>query len=250
MPLPTQPTPPRFNLEEIRILLYGVSKVGRSTFASQFPNALFLASDPGLSALNVYQQPIRSWLEFLTACGEIVNGNHQFKTIVLDKVDILYNQCCEHFYNKFEIVHESDLGFGKGWAIIRNEFYRALLKLCHMPYGLILISDAQEEEVKTRTGTITRMAPGLQKAVRQMVVGLMDLILYCDLEPDGSGGYRRVIRPKLSPEQVGGDRFVLPGMIDLSYKALVEAFKSGADTKMEPAKVDTTKNDTTKARNT
>ena len=69
--------------------------------------------------------------------------------------------CAEHVCQKFKIEHESDLGFGKGYALINNEFYRVLNKLSLLPHGLILISHSQEKELETRTGKLTRVVPTL-----------------------------------------------------------------------------------------
>ena len=52
MPLPTAKTPPKRSLSDVSILLYGPSKIGKSTFASQAPDAIFLATEPGLNALD------------------------------------------------------------------------------------------------------------------------------------------------------------------------------------------------------
>ena len=51
MPLPTAKTPAKRSLSDVSILLYGPSKIGKSTFASQAPNAIFIATEPGLNAL-------------------------------------------------------------------------------------------------------------------------------------------------------------------------------------------------------
>ncbi len=53
--------------------------------------------------------------------------------------------------------HESDLGYGKGYALVNNEFHRVLTKLAHLPYGLVLISHAQEIEIETRTGRLSEV---------------------------------------------------------------------------------------------
>ncbi len=96
MPLPTAKTPPKRSLSNVSILLYGPSKIGKSSFASQAPDAIFLATEPGLNALEVYQQPIGSWPDFLDACAELAKGKHPFKTVVIDTIDILYRLCADH----------------------------------------------------------------------------------------------------------------------------------------------------------
>jgi hypothetical protein len=88
MLLPTAKTPPKASLSDYTVLVHSRPKAGKSEFCSHADNALFLATEPGLNALEVYQVPITSWDDFLAACGEIAAGNHPFKTIVIDTVDL------------------------------------------------------------------------------------------------------------------------------------------------------------------
>jgi hypothetical protein len=242
MLLPTAKTPPKASLSDYTVLVHSRPKAGKSEFCSHADNALFLATEPGLNALEVYQVPITSWDDFLAACGEIAEGNHPFKTIVIDTVDLAYRMCSEYICRKFKIEHESDMGFGKAWALVSGEFQRVLTKLAHMPYGLFLISHSQESQVETRTGNITRIVPTLPEKARKIVLGLVDMILYFDVETvvggDGRPTYRRVIRTKPHPNYEAGDRTGrLPDVIDLDYDKFVEAFNAGRDTK----KTDNTK---------
>ena len=127
--LPTKTTPQKQNLADLTVLVYGRSKIGKSTWCSHSDGALFLATEPGLNALDVYQVPIRSWDELLASCGEIAEGKHPFKTVIIDTVDNAYRMCSDYICTKFKIEHESDLGYGKGWALINNEFHRVLTKM-------------------------------------------------------------------------------------------------------------------------
>lgn len=231
MPLPTAKTPPKRSLSDVSILLYGPSKIGKSTFASQAPDAIFLATEPGLNALEVYQQPIRNWGEFLEVCAELARGEHPFKTVVIDTIDILYRLCADHICQKRGLEHESDGSHGKIYGLIKNEIYRVLTKLAHLPYGLILISHSQDRDLETRTGTVTRTVPTLSESFRQIVIGLVDLILYCDVQieqaEDGTRKYRRVVRTKPSPNYDAGDRFgSLPEVMDLNFQAFAKAFET------------------------
>jgi len=241
MPLPTTKTPPKRSLSDVSILLYGPSKIGKSTFASQAPDAIFLATEPGLNALEVYQHPIGSWAEFLDACAELAKGEHRYKTVVIDTIDVLYRLCADHICQKRGIEHESDGSHGKVYGLIKNEIYRVLAKLAHLPYGLILISHSQDRDLETRTGTVTRTVPTLSESFRQIVIGLVDLILYCDVQveqgDDGSRRYRRVVRTKPSPNYDAGDRFgCLPETINLDFHAFAKAFEK-PKTNTTPASV-------------
>ncbi len=200
--LPATKTPPRTALSDLTVLIWGGQKIGKSTFCSNADGALFLATEAGLNSLDVYQSPITTWEEFLQACAEIAEGKHPFKTIIVDTVDNAYRFCAQYICAKHKIEHESDLGYGKGWALVNSEFYRVLNKLALLPYGLFMISHAQDREMETRTGKYTRMVPTLPDKARKIVLGMVDMILYCDLEvtknPDGTFAQRRVIRTKPS----------------------------------------------------
>jgi hypothetical protein len=215
--------------------LYGPSKLGKSTWCSQAENAVFLATEPGLNSLEVFQVPIRNWEELLKACAELAEGQHGFKTVILDTVDNAYKMCAEYVCQKNRVDHESDLAYGKGYSLVGNEFQRVINKLAFLPYGLILVSHSVEREFETRTGKIMRVVPTLPDKARKMVVGLVDLILYCDLETskDDSGKqvYRRVIRTKPSLNYDAGDRTGrLPEILPLDFKEFLKAFNGNSKT--------------------
>lgn len=242
MLLPTQKTPPKPDLADLTVLVYGATKIGKSTWCSHADRAVFLSTEPGLNSLEVFQVPIRSWDELLAACGEIAEGNHEFRTVILDTVDNAYRMCAEHVCRKFKIEHESDLGYGKGFALTNNEFQRVLNKLAFMPCGLYLISHSQDVEIETRTGKYTKTVPTLPEKARKIVLGLVDMVLYCDIEavtgPDNKVVGRRVMRTKPSIYYEAGDRTGrLPEVIDLDYAGFVEAYGAGRT----PAKTDNAK---------
>ena len=231
--LPTQKTPPKSNLNDLTVLVYGPSKIGKSTWCSNAEGALFLATEAGLNNLDVYQVPIATWDDLLAACKEIAEGKHPYKTVIIDTVDNAYRMCAEHVCQKFKIEHESDLGYGKGYALINNEFYRVLNKLALLPYGLFLISHSQEREIETRTGKLTRIVPTLPDKARKIVLGMVDVILFCDLEPtttaEGKPAQRRVIRSKPNVNYEAGDRTGrLPEMLDLDFAKFMAAFAQAA----------------------
>jgi hypothetical protein len=213
--------------------------VHNSTFCSQADGAVFFATEPGLNALEVFQAPILSWEDLLAACAEIGEGKHPFKTVVIDTIDNAYKFCTEYILRKYKVEHESDLAYGKGYAIVNNEFQRVLTKLAFLPYGLYLISHAKEIEVETRTGKYTRIVPTLPEKARKIVLGMVDMVLYCDLDvsagADGEQIIRRVIRTKPSLYYEAGDRTGrLPETIDLDYRKFLEAFQAAAGAPVKP----------------
>ena len=237
--LPTTKTPPRAALSDLTVLVYGPTKIGKSTWCSRSEGALFLATEAGLNNLEVFQAPIATWEQLLAACAEIAEGKHPFKTIVLDTVDNAYRMCADYVCARHKVDHESDLAYGKGYALINNEFYRVLNKLALLPYGLFLISHSQEREFETRTGKVMRIVPTLPDKARRTVLGMVDMVLFCDLETgtgaDGKPTVRRVMRTKPSAAYEAGDRTGrLPEVIDLDYQRFLDAF-AGATPAARPA---------------
>lgn len=228
MKLPNKKTPKRQSLSNFTILLYGHPKVGKSTLASHMDNPLFLATEAGLNSLEVFQVPIKSWPEFLEVCAAIDKGDHQFKTIVIDTITNLFKFCSAYICEKNGIAHESELGYGKGWHLVKEEFFRAITKLSLLPCGLVFICHADLLEIKTRTVSINKLVPNLPKQASELITTMSDFIFLCDIE---ESGFERFIRTKPSESWVAGDRTgKLPQTLPMDFveiqKALDGALKN------------------------
>jgi hypothetical protein len=227
--LPTAKTKPTTDLAKQSILIYGAPKLGKSSFASNFPEAMFFECEPGLNHLEVFKVPTYSWEAFLEACKLIAKGEHNFKTIVIDTVDNAFKMCSDYVCAKHGIEYEGDMGHGKGWALVKNEWHRVLTRLASLPYGLILISHAVDKTIETRTGEFTKTQPSLPDRARNVVLGMVDIILYGDsiTRKDNAGNtiVERVLRTKPHPTYEAGDRTGrLPELLPLEYAAFQSAF--------------------------
>ena len=228
--LPKSKTAPVLGIERQTILVFAHAKFGKSTIASGSPDAIFLATEAGLNHLNVFQIPIQTWEDLLTSAKEIAEGNHKFKTVVIDTVDNAYRLCSEYICAQHGIKHESDLGYGKGWSLVNGEFQRVLTKLSLLPYGLFLISHAVEREIETRTGNYTRIIPTLPDKARKIILGMSDFILYGDIEEstdkDGKVSSKRVLRTKPTRHYEAGDRTgKLPATINATYDDFLKVYQ-------------------------
>ena len=102
-----------------------------------------------------------------------------------------------------------------------------------LPCGLFLVSHAKEIEMDSRTGKYTRIVPTLPDKARNMVLGMADMVLFCDLDVQSGGeaepSFRRVIRTKPSLYYEAGDRTGrLPETLDLSFTGFLEAFNAAS----------------------
>ena len=73
-----------------RMFVYGPPGVGKSTFASQAPDCVFLPIEDGLNDIDcVRTEQIQSWPDFLNIMRELMNEEHKFKWVAVDSVDWL-----------------------------------------------------------------------------------------------------------------------------------------------------------------
>ena len=227
--LPTKKTPKKTSLSDLTILLYGKPKIGKSSFASQFPQAIFHPTEPGLNSLEVFQSTddpdsdgdsdiIRTWAELSQMLSLVALGGHDFKTNVIDTIGNAYEFCAKHVCDKRNIEYAGDLAHGKGWGLIKSEFKRLLTAAAGLPYGLLLIAHATEEKDVIEGVDRLKTQPTLSKACREVLLGMVDMILYFDVEKvqgeNGETYYDRVLRTKPSTTFEAGDRTnTLPSVI-------------------------------------
>lgn len=225
--LPTEKSQPNPNIGDYPFLIYGFPKVGKSTFASKFEDAIFLSTEPGLEALSVYSVKITSWKDFLRACRALTE-EHSFKTVIVDTVGPLYAMCRHHVGNLHGFSHESDLDWGKGWQLVREEFARAVIKLSMMGMGLVIIAHADAKDIKTSKGEKTRIVPDLPKGARDTILPLVSLILYFEVAHTDEDGDQHVIRTRATDRFEAGvrlpERRQMPDPLPMDYDVFEAAF--------------------------
>jgi hypothetical protein len=182
-------------------LFFGDKKIGKTSLAAQFPDALFLMTEPGARALPVYQISILDWRMFRDTLKLLRTSEGQrFKTIVVDTVDLLFKMAETFACQKLGIAHPSEEDWGRGWSAVRDEFTAQMQVLLNIGKGVILISHATEREIKTRSGTkYDRIQPTMSNQARDIVEGMVDIWAYYTYE-----GTQRVL-------QIRGDEHIMAG---------------------------------------
>lgn len=118
-----------------RILLYGTEGVGKTTFASQCPAPIFLGVEDGSAHLDVARFPSpQSWLEVREAVQQLIDGPHEYKTLVVDTVDAAEPLLWAHIVrrdttSKQPLSSIEDYGYGKGYQVALDEWRSFLAQL-------------------------------------------------------------------------------------------------------------------------
>jgi len=182
--LPTEMSKPSVRLGDYSILLFGLEKIGKTTLAAQFPDAIFLMAEPGGRGLSIYQTPITNWPTFKKAL-RLLSKDKRFKTVIVDTVDILFKMCERTTCRKMGIDHPSDEDWGKGWNAIRDEFTEQMALLLSLGKGVILISHATEREIKRRDGSKYHViGPTMAGQARSVIQPMVDIWCYYAFNKD------------------------------------------------------------------
>lgn len=207
-------------------MLYGAPKTGKSTFASHIPNALFLPTEEGLNELEVFQYKIKSWRDVLKLRKELQEKDHGFECLVVDIVDWFYKHCEHYVCGKHGVTHPSDLEYGKGFSLVKDEFIRVVNGLNQLGLGMVFICHAKEKEVKKKNTTYTSMDTSLGATTNNLICGMCDFIFFAYIDEDG----KRVMRTKPSKYVNSGDRTgKLPEIMPFDYENLVKELEGQND---------------------
>jgi hypothetical protein len=127
------------------ILVYGGDGIGKTTFASQAPNPIFICSEQGTDQLDVNRlPPPKTFGEAVSMCAELVQSNHEFKTLVIDSLDWLEPLCWDEVCKEANVnsIERVDGGYGKGYVIATQRwgFLIKTLAALREKMNVILIS--------------------------------------------------------------------------------------------------------------
>ena len=188
MALPSIQEVPVTISEHKKIWLYGEPFSGKTHLAAEAPKPILeLNTDGNLKRYTMPRirikdtkegrQTIPAWEVFKNAIDDLEAGS-EFKTIVLDLTEDIYDHCRKYMCDKRGWEHESDDSF-KAYQIIRDEFLRVMRKLMNLPYNVILISHEDvTKDITKRTGDkVTRIQPNIVDKVAKKLAGMVDVVI-------------------------------------------------------------------------
>lgn len=164
-------------------LFYGEPSTRKTSVAAQFPEALIAATEIGYKLIpDATAVDIPDWRTFLELIEELKTKDmkSQFKTIVIDTVDILQDMCQQYVCNINGIKTLGDVGYGKGWTEYKNQFNRAIDTIKQNGYSIVFIAHCDIK--KGEDGLIKSIGPIMDKQPKKKVEAATDIILYLQKE--------------------------------------------------------------------
>ena len=226
------------NLGSYMNYFYGNSKTGKSTLCAKLygDDALFIATEKGYSALNVFAIDLTNWNETNGLLRELKKPEvrERFKVIVIDTVDILYDLAVSYTLKINGCIDLSDKPYGRLYSEVDKIFNNFLLEITRLGYGLALIGHAKTQSKLAKVGKNDRETdytiPSLAKRGYQIVANMVDNIFYVTIDQDDEGNQIRVVKTRETNEYFAGSRFkYLPETILLDADAINEEMQKAVD---------------------
>lgn len=110
-----------------KIVVYGPEGIGKSTFAAQFPEPIFIDTEGSTKHMDVARFPKpSSWTMLLEQVREIKKNPSLCKTLVIDTVDWAERICLDYILAREHKSGLEDFGYGKGYVYLNEELGRLL----------------------------------------------------------------------------------------------------------------------------
>ena len=215
--------------------IYGAPKTGKTTLATQMPDALLLAFERGYNAIpGIIAQDVTSWVEMKQIYRELKKPEvrENYKTIVIDTIDIAADLCQKYICNQLGIDNMGDGGWAtNSWSKYKKEFEDVFRGLTMMGYAVVFISHETEYTEKDTTGKeITKIRPAAQKSALAVIENMADLYGYAKTFITEDGTKVKLLLRSSDGRIACGCRFkYIAPVIDFNYESLAKALTDAID---------------------
>lgn len=224
-----------------KVVLYGPEGIGKSTFASQFPDPLFIDTEGSTIHLDVKRLDAPTSWQMLFDQIKWVRDNKPCKTLVIDTADWAEDLATKKICQQFNLDGIEGLGYGKGFTYLEEEFGRMLNLLSDvieagMNVVVLAHTTIRKFERPDEMGAYDRWELKLQKKTAPLLKEWSDMLLFANYKVHvinvtpgnakaGQGKYKaqggkRVMYSLHTPSWDAKNRHDLPEEMDLSFDAI------------------------------
>lgn len=128
-----------------RLVVYGVEGIGKSSFAAEAPDTIFISTEDGISQINANKFPLaKNYVDVIGQLKSLADGEHKFKTIAIDSLDWLEPLIWDQVSQDHKVKNIEDIGYAKGYTFALDywrEFFDAVNYLrTHKNMAVILLA--------------------------------------------------------------------------------------------------------------
>lgn len=227
----------------LRVIVYGVEGVGKTTFGAEAPRPIFLCAEDGTSHLDVARFPSpRSWTETIEAVRELLRAEHDFKTLVIDSLDWLEPLCWTHVCQTGGKASIEDFGYGKGYVLAVERWRELLTNLDllvrNRRMNVVMVAHSAVKRVDDpQAGAFDRYRMKLHEKTSDVLREWVDAVLFARHEvrvierngkPRGQSSGARLLHTTWTAAYDAKNRFDLPETLPLSWEDFEAAVRAHA----------------------
>ena len=226
-----------------KVVIYGPEGIGKSSFASQFPDPVFIDTEGSTDNMDVARMDKpTSWAMLKNEISFIKANPGACKTLVIDTIDwaeqlAVDYVCAQHQKNGIE-----DFGWGKGYTYVQEEIGRLLNSLGELVdngVNVVLTAHAQIKkfeqpdemgsydryELKLGQKSSSKTAP-LVKEWADMVLfaNYKTIVMTTDTGKKKAQGGERIMYTNHRPAWDAKNRHGLPDQLPFTYDSIAHIF--------------------------
>lgn len=236
----------------VKVCVYGVEGIGKTTFASQFPEPLFFDLDKGSAQLDVSRvTDITSWPLLMSNIKEVYDNPTICKTLVIDTADAAERMCIDYICGKFNKKGIEDFGYGAGYTYLVEEFARFLVQLdacigqginvVVLAHAVLKTVTLPEEmgtydhwELKLSSKTTNKVAPLVKEWADLLLFANYKTILIEDGTRKKAAGGKRIMYTTHTTFADAKNRFSLAEELPFDYNEIVRLIPNGTAPGIKP----------------
>lgn len=236
----------------VKVCVYGVEGIGKTTFASQFPEPLFFDLDKGSAQLDVSRvTDITSWPLLMSNIKEVYDNPTICKTLVIDTADAAERMCIDYICGKFNKKGIEDFGYGAGYTYLVEEFARFLVQLdacigqginvVVLAHAVLKTVTLPEEmgtydhwELKLSSKTTNKVAPLVKEWADLLLFANYKTILIEDGTRKKAAGGKRIMYTTHTTFADAKNRFSLAEELPFDYNEIARLIPNGAAPSVKP----------------
>lgn len=239
----------------IRLCCYGPEGIGKSTFASQFPDPLFIDVEGGTKQLDIsrFPQP-ETWNELLEMVDAVIEDPAICRTLVIDTADRAEMLLTAQLLNegKVDSIEKYGGGYGKGYTALAERFNKDLLmrldKLIAKGVNVTLIAHAAMRKLESPDEPpYDRWELKVSKKIAPLIKEWTDILCFMKyeqvvIEENGrnkaKGKAKRIMIFNHRPTCDAKNRFGLEDDLPLSFEPLRGIYEGVVEPQPQPEILD------------
>ena len=230
-----------------KVVLYGPEGIGKSTFAAQFPEVVFIDTEGSTAGMDVARLPEpKSWPMLLEEVRYIRDTPGACQSLAIDTADWAEKLAIQYICDKSQKSGIEDWGYGKGYTYLAEAFgelLRLLQEVVDRGVHVVITAHAKitKFEQPDEMGAYDRWELKLTRQVSPMVKEWADMVLFANYKTFSvmteekkrkAQGGKRVLYTTHNPCWDGKNRHGLPDELPFEFASIGKALKGNVP---EPA---------------